>query len=323
MLLSVGQKAAAVTVDGGLWAKLHQQLYTRSGFEGDLLVSLGPLHVVKAYLGGLGDFVRDTGWEQAVISARVVGGEASTQTALSGAAIYRALQLHGAFAQAMWDNIISCFLRFAPASDVIERLRHATAVSMSGSSLEIESGLGDAVTALCAWAAEKAAQSGTFALWWLYLQHHQRLENYLQAVRAIHTGGLNRYANALEGLLPLFVSMNKTNYRRMIPLQRQLNHQVVTKFPSLEKSLNLGIGLAASRTGKPGSLVGLDMFMEWATKDCKGPCRLASFLQPDARQRFLYTLSATLRLSVEMQSRRAATPKWRAAWLYGAAQATP
>jgi len=102
---------------------------------------------------------------------------------------------------------------------------------LSGRCLEIESGLGDAVTALYAWAAEKAAQSGTFALWWLHFQHYQRLENYLQAVR-LHTEGLNRYANALEGLLPLFVSINKTNYRRMIPLQLQLHHQVATKFPS-------------------------------------------------------------------------------------------
>ena len=53
---------------------------------------------MKAFLGGLGDIVRDTGWEQAVISVHVVGGETSTQTALSGAAIYRALHLHGAFA---------------------------------------------------------------------------------------------------------------------------------------------------------------------------------------------------------------------------------
>jgi len=93
----------------------------------------------------------------------------------------------------------------------------------------------------------------------------------------------------------------------MIPLQLQLFSLVATKLPSLQQSLARGVGLAVSRTGLPDSLVGLDLAMEWVNRDCKGPCRLASFLQPEARGRFLYTLPAVLRLAEEMPQSVATT----------------
>lgn len=296
----VGQRAAVACVDGGLWSKMHQQLYNRAHFEDSILLTLGPFHVMKAYLSALGDFVKMTGWGQALIQAQVVGGSSSVDSALSGAAVYRGIHLHAVFTQVVWDSLLSEFLLEHPDSAGMSELRQAAIVLVADTAGSDPDGssAAAAIDELRSWIATR--NSGTTVFWWTYLQHHQRLENYMDAVRGVHLGGLDAYSAALEGLLPLFVATNKSNYRRMIPLQLQLFKLVPTKFPTLLQELNAGIGLAASKTGRPGSLVGLDLIMEWVNRDCKGPCRLATYLHPEARARFLYVLSAMLRLSTEM-----------------------
>ena len=305
-LKAVGQRAAVVGVDGGLWQKMHQQLYTRASFDETILLILGPFHVVKAFLSALGDFVRGTGWGQALIQARIVGGDASIESALSGAAVYRGIHLHAVFSQAVWDCLLSEFVLENSTTVGLAELRLAASMILAGVDVP-SSDAAAAVDELRAWVAGK--ESGTLSFWWSYLQHCQRLENYMGVVRVVHNGGLKTYSTALEGLLPLFVATDKTNYRRMIPLQLQLFKLVPTKFPTLVQSLELGIGLAVSKTGLAGSLVGIDLVMEWVNRDCKGPCRLASFLQPNARARFLYTLSAMLRLGKEMLASVTTTPR--------------
>ena len=292
-LKAVGQPAAVVCVDGGLWSRMHQQLFTQIAFDKTILLFLGPFHVIKAYLAALGVVVKGTGWGQALIEARIVGGDASSiQSALSGEAVYRAIHCHAVVAQAMWGSLVSEFEQDNPEATGIAEVRLATTQVLAGLGRDTAPVIGStpAVQELRVWVAGKAA--GTIMFWWTYLQYHQKLENYMNTVRTAHTGGLEVYATALEGLLPLFVATNKTNYRRMIPLQLQLFSLVATKFPSLQQSLARGVGLAVSRTGLPDSLVGLDLAMEWVNRDCKGPCRLASFLQPEARGQFQRCINA-------------------------------
>jgi len=109
----------------------------------------------------------------------------------------------------------------------VAELRLAATMTLAG--VEVPSGDGaTAANELRAWVAGKG--SGTLSFWWSYLQHCQRLENYMGVVRAVHNGGLKTYSAVLQGLLPLVVAMDKTNYRRMIPLQLQLFLLVSTIF---------------------------------------------------------------------------------------------
>ena len=47
-------------------------------------------------------------------------------------------------------------------------------------------------------AARASCAAGTITFWWTYLQYHQKLENYMNTVRPVHTGDIEAYATAIH-----------------------------------------------------------------------------------------------------------------------------
>ena len=172
-----------MTADQPLFAlaKFVQWKWPATHGEEKFVVMLGGLHTEMALWKSLGDILEGSGWTTALTEA----GLASSGTANS-------------------------YLKAAHLS----RTRHAHQVSL----LTLRKLMNDAFMmtgrqkeSFLAWKNEMSKQSPTF-LYWTIVEHFETL--ILMFVRAHREKNFNLYVEVLEELVPLFFSMDHSNYAR-------------------------------------------------------------------------------------------------------------
>ena len=245
--LNPGQ-VPVLTVDQPLFAiaKRIQWQWPDTYGEEKFVVLLGGLHIEMAALTTLGDFLKGSGWTNAITQADVA-------------------------AAGMADSFLKAIH--------VKRTRHAHQVTCSALSILLHDSY-DAYHQVEPdplpfedWCMKRAEASPQFQYWLLAMQLEQlamQLEQLvLVYVRSLREGNFSLYLAAISTLAPWFFALNHTHYARCLPIHIRDMATLKKRCPEVARQFHQG-GFIVHKTKRPFSALAIDHAHEQNNKIVKG-----------------------------------------------------
>lgn len=107
---SLGQQYVVLTVDEALYCKLDVK-WAKSDYQDFLIVRLGGLHTILAFLKVIGKHINSSGMLEAWVESNILGPKAAEKV-LAGKCYARGIRAHKLTLQAMWRILMPQLLDF-------------------------------------------------------------------------------------------------------------------------------------------------------------------------------------------------------------------
>jgi hypothetical protein len=112
----VGQAHTIITVDQALYCKLKELQWSIPAYQDQLVICLGGLHTMFAFLATIGNNMGESGLKEAWVESGIIGSDAA-DAVLNGRKYKRAMRIHKITVQALWQLIIPDLLEFCEQSN--------------------------------------------------------------------------------------------------------------------------------------------------------------------------------------------------------------
>ena len=253
---ALGQQQVVLTVDEALYCKSMELKWAKKDYQNFLIVRLGGLHTILAFLKVIGKHINSSGLLEAWVESNVLGPKAA-ENVVNGKSYARGVRAHKLTLQAMWRILIPQLLDFIGdkygtlKERIIEKSVQDHDFVGLISILESE----EFTSVINAFVASKGNDIN-FRYWWSYMQMVQIL---LLFIRAQRDGVWNLHIHAFQRMLPLFMRYDHTNYARWGTIYLNEMHQLPAE---VQKEFDCG-NIVVKRTSLKFNQVDPDESQEW------------------------------------------------------------
>ena len=262
----------------------------RDDCKNQWILRIGEMHMVMAALRAVGNFVEDSGIDDAWISADIYG-PLTTRQILEAKHMKRALTAHMVTIQAVfslyWEVLIEEYPSLQePCMDVLQKL--VSALENTADSTLVEEALSQMQSTLTSqdifvkmeqFDSEHLKQP-VFKFLRMYMEQVLMIFTYIRATR---NGQWTLHLHAAEGLCKYFFAHDKLKYARMVPLYLAEMHSLEESDPDIWMEFNTG-NFVVNKSSIPFCAIGADHGVEHVNRWMKVMGGLVGItLNPSAR----------------------------------------
>lgn len=263
-------------------------------FDGKVIASPGPFHVVLCALRCLGATIENSGLDEAWVHADIYGSLTATQI-LNGKHHNRALDAHQITVQVLFDLWIdSLFIRYPDLKDTMKTRIEKLLKACEGRK-DVDNAYQDILIMLKEIPLQERMEeydeeNKDNPLYQFLRIYMKQVLNLLQFIRATRDGNWLMYLAALEEMCTYFFAYNRHDYAQHIPEYIAQMYSLKTSHPQIWNEFERG-EFVVKRNPVPFTSVGHDQAQEHMNRVHKGDGALPGIMtSPDAILK--YCLSA-------------------------------
>ena len=272
MMRSLKQETSVITFDLAIYTKAKEIQWKYNNEFKNTVIRLGGFHIVLNYLAVIGKMICNSGIEDLMIESGILGTN-TVSSVLRGKMYNRGVRAHKLMLEAMfrlqWKSFItwSAERHIMPLEDsnIVQAMKSfQESVSLDDPTIskkaldQLMLELDPIVKEFMEFKHFGKSVSMNFAFWENYIQMVLRM---LQFIRAERNGDWELHLITTKQLVPLFFSMDRTNYSRWLPVYLCDMAMLEKDHPDVFREFQLG-NHSVSRSDKPFSQVWTDMALE-------------------------------------------------------------
>ena len=237
------EQTTVMTFDQPLYALAKQIQWKWPEEYGDdkFVIMFGGLHIEMAALKTLGDWLKASGWVQALVQAGITT-PGTADSFLQAAHVARTRRAHQVTIAALYILKHRAYEHY-----------NQTCVEDEQSEFQI-------------WCNQREQDCPHFHYWTIVMELELRLLVY---VRSLRQSSFTMYLDALTELAPWFHALDHTNYARWIPVHLRDMAELPTKHPEVAKNFNAG-NFTVLKTKRVFSAIPIDQAHEQNNACIKG-----------------------------------------------------